>query len=148
MQMAEVGHVSHRNRQHAGEVVVVEVENTEVSEVGELRRERAVEDVVGEVEEAESGDLRRDGTGEVVLGEGEIGEVDKEGDIGGEIPGEIQAGKVEGGHVVVGVARDSGPSAVAGVRCPGGEAGVGVVEGGLEGEEGAVGGHWARGGGE
>ncbi|KAL6196833.1 hypothetical protein ACLB2K_032446 [Fragaria x ananassa] len=51
MQMAEVGHVSHRNRQHAGEVVVVEVE--EVSEVGELRRERAVEDVVGEVEEAE-----------------------------------------------------------------------------------------------
>ena len=53
MQMAEVGHVSHRNRQHAGEVVVVEVENTEVSEVGELRRERAVEDVVGEVEEAE-----------------------------------------------------------------------------------------------
>ena len=79
MQMAEVGHVSHRNRQHAGEVVVVEVKNTEVSEVGELRRERAVEDVVGEVEEAESGDLRRDGTGEVVLGEGEIGEVDKEG---------------------------------------------------------------------
>ena len=53
MQMAEVGHVSHRNRQHAGEVVVVEVENTEVSEVGELRRERAVEDVVGEVEEGE-----------------------------------------------------------------------------------------------
>ncbi|KAL6203472.1 hypothetical protein ACLB2K_027172 [Fragaria x ananassa] len=53
MQMVEVGHVSHRNRQHAGEVVVVEVENTEVSEVGELRRERAVEDVVGEVEEAE-----------------------------------------------------------------------------------------------
>ncbi|KAL6191996.1 hypothetical protein ACLB2K_038383 [Fragaria x ananassa] len=48
MQMTEVGHVSHRNRQHAGEVVVVEVENTEVSEVGELRRERAVEDVVGE----------------------------------------------------------------------------------------------------
>ena len=45
--------MSHRNRQHAGEVVVVEVENTEVSEVGELRRERAVEDVVGEVEEAE-----------------------------------------------------------------------------------------------
>ncbi|KAL6146597.1 hypothetical protein ACLB2K_057275 [Fragaria x ananassa] len=33
--------------------------------------------------------------------------------------------------------RDSGPSAVAGVGCPGGEAGVGVVEGGLEGEEGA-----------
>ncbi|KAL6221990.1 hypothetical protein ACLB2K_005382 [Fragaria x ananassa] len=59
MQMAKVGHVSHRNRQHAGEVVVVEVENTEVSEVGELRWERAVEDVVGEVEEAESGDLRR-----------------------------------------------------------------------------------------
>ncbi|KAL6142870.1 hypothetical protein ACLB2K_061146 [Fragaria x ananassa] len=76
----------HRNWQHAGEVVVVEVENTEVSEVGELRRERAVEDVVGEVEEAESGES--------------------------------------------------------------GEAGVGVVEGGLEGEEGAVGGHWARGGGE
>ena len=75
--------MSHRNWQHAGEVVVVEVENTEVSEVGELRWERAVEDVVGEVEEAESG-----------------------------------------------------------------EAGVGVVEGGLEGEEGAVGGHWARGGGE
>ncbi|KAL6196256.1 hypothetical protein ACLB2K_031871 [Fragaria x ananassa] len=62
MQMAEVGHVSHRNRQHADEVVVVEVENTEVSEVGELRRERAVEDVAREVEEAESGesgDLRR-----------------------------------------------------------------------------------------
>ena len=105
-----------------------------------LRRRRA--------ESGESGDLRRDGTGEVVLGEGEIREVDKEGDIGGEIPGEIQAGKVEGGHVVVGVARDAGPSAVAGVGCPGGEAGVGVVEGGLEGEEGAVGGHWARGGGE
>ena len=59
MQMAEVGHVSHRNRQHAGEVVVVEVENTEVSEVGELRRERAVEDVVGdlEVEEAERAEI-------------------------------------------------------------------------------------------
>ncbi|KAL6136054.1 hypothetical protein ACLB2K_061355 [Fragaria x ananassa] len=114
MQMAEVGYVSHRNRQHA------------------------------EVEEAESGDHRRDGTGEVVLGDGEIGEVDKEGDIGGE----IQAGKVEGGHVIVGVARDSGPSAVAGVGCLGGEAGVGVVEGGLDREEGAVGGHWARGGGE
>ncbi|KAL6208945.1 hypothetical protein ACLB2K_019888 [Fragaria x ananassa] len=42
----------HRNWQHAGEVIVVEVENTEVSEVGELRRERAVEDV----EEAESGE--------------------------------------------------------------------------------------------
>ena len=53
----------HRNWQHAGEVVVVEVENTEVSEVGELRRERAVEDVVGEVEEAkrrESGSSRED----------------------------------------------------------------------------------------
>ncbi|KAL6186045.1 hypothetical protein ACLB2K_042167 [Fragaria x ananassa] len=133
MQMAEVSYVSHRNRQHAGEVVVVEVENTEISEVGELRRERAVE----EVEEAESGDLQRDGTGEVVLGDGEIGEVDKEGDIGGE----IQAGKVEGGHVVVGVA-------LAVVGCPGREAGVGVVEGGLDREEGAVGGHWARGGGE
>ncbi|KAL6176612.1 hypothetical protein ACLB2K_053245 [Fragaria x ananassa] len=56
MQMAEVGHVSHRNRQHAGEVVV-EVENTVVSEVGELRRERAVEDVVGEVEEAERAEI-------------------------------------------------------------------------------------------
>ncbi|KAL6125859.1 hypothetical protein ACLB2K_073910 [Fragaria x ananassa] len=60
----------HRNRQHAHEVVVVEVENTEV-EVGELRRERAVEDVVGEVEEAESGEA---GVGVVEGGlEGEEG---------------------------------------------------------------------------
>ncbi|KAL6207083.1 hypothetical protein ACLB2K_024328 [Fragaria x ananassa] len=52
----------HRNWQHAGEVVVVEVENTEVSEVGELRRELAVEDVVGEVEEAERAERRESGS--------------------------------------------------------------------------------------
>lgn len=46
----------------------------------------------------------------------------------------------------MGVARDSSPGAVAGVGGPGGEGGVRVVsDGGLEGEEGAVGGHWVWG---
>ncbi|KAL6134327.1 hypothetical protein ACLB2K_066559 [Fragaria x ananassa] len=73
----------------------------------------------------------------------DIGEVDKEGNIGESYPERF---KPERSREVTWLWESH--VTPPGVGCLGGEAGVGVVEGGLEGEEGAVGGHWARGGGE
>lgn len=70
----------------------------EASEFGEFRRERAVENVVGEIEETEPRerrDLGRDGTRQLVVGEGEVGEVHKLGDVGGESAGEVETRQVE-----------------------------------------------------
>lgn len=77
MQMAKAGHFRHNERQIPSHVVVVEVKNLEVLELRELRREGAVEDIVGKVEESEArnlGDLRRDWTGKLVGSDGEVGE--------------------------------------------------------------------------
>ena len=54
--MTKILHLRDGKREHAGHVVVVEVEDLEVLEARELRGEGFVEDIVGEVEEAEAGE--------------------------------------------------------------------------------------------
>ncbi|KAK9936598.1 hypothetical protein M0R45_013430 [Rubus argutus] len=57
MQVTEVGHLGHYQRQ-VSDQVIVDVQNMEASELGEFRQERAVDNVVGEIEESEPRDRR------------------------------------------------------------------------------------------
>lgn len=70
--MAELSQVRDGERQVSGHVVVVDVEDAEVGESSRnLAGERAVEDVVREVQVAETGEIRDlwgDWTGDLVIG--------------------------------------------------------------------------------
>lgn len=120
VQVAQSRHLGHNDGKRARHVVVVEVEDLEVLQEGELGWKGFIEEIVGEVEGAkggEGGDLRRDGAGDV------------------------EAGEIQGGHVAgAGAARDTRPEAVGDGGVPPGHLrlrGGGVEgEGGLDGEKG------------
>lgn len=70
----------------------------EASELGEFRRECAVENVVGEIEESEPRyrrDLGQDGTQQLVVSEGEVGDVHNLSNVDGESTEQIETEQVE-----------------------------------------------------
>lgn len=119
--MAEVKHLRDGERECAGHVVVVEVEDLEALEARELRGKGLVKGIVREVEEAEGregGESRRNGAGELIVGEGEIGEEWEVSYVGGESPGEMESGEVESDNVAVSIACDAEPGTVRGGSIP------------------------------
>lgn len=119
--MAEARQVDDVERQISGHVVVIEVENLESLELGELSREGAIEDIVGQVEEPQPRnrrDLGRNRTRELVISDGEIRQEPEVSQVRRESAGEVQSREVQGGHVATRVARDMCPRAVTGGGVP------------------------------
>lgn len=90
--MAQAGHLCHNERQIPRQVVVVEVKHLKALELRKLRRESAVEDIVGQVEKSEAGnrrDLRRDCAGKLVGSDREVGEFWKATQVGRKSTGEV-----------------------------------------------------------
>ncbi|PON97141.1 hypothetical protein TorRG33x02_071910 [Trema orientale] len=123
MQMAKIRQLDDVEGQIPGHVIVIKVKNLQILELRELRRKRAIDDIVGQVEKPQPRnhrDLGRDGTGELVGGDGEVGQEQEVSEFRRKSTGEVKPREVEGGHVTTGVARDAAPCAVAGGGVPGG----------------------------
>lgn len=93
------GAVGEQRRHRPGESVVGDVERREARQQAELLRDGAGEEVVVEVDDVEvcaGGQLQRDAAGELVAGEVEDSEVEQPLEVRGDFAAELVGGEVEG----------------------------------------------------
>lgn len=112
MKMSKIGQIIKSNRKFTGHIVIINVENIQVPEMGKLGRETQVENIVREVKVTQiwyKREFNRNGSRELVNSYRKIEQKTEMTNFRRKSTGEIKTRYVERSHVTIPVTRDTSP---------------------------------------